>query len=169
MFEISHGLSVPSLGFWASSEKISLNCCGLISLVCRKSFVGCSSIAALLPVCLWLISSSEILCKYYRKSKEAKPWYMSSFYQFYLVQVCPLTSGQVKSILIAFVLICMAGQIVDFCLNCFDILWKESFPHLTWKFNIRLIWSRKNMQFYINEQKTNPWISLHATIYYFSL
>lgn len=79
MFEIPHGLAVPSLGFWASSEKISLNCCGLISLVCRKSFVGCSSIAALLPVCLWLISSSEILCKYYRKSKEARPWYMSSF------------------------------------------------------------------------------------------
>lgn len=169
MFEISHGLSVPSLGFWASSEKISLNCCGLISLVCRKSFVGCSSIAALLPVCLWLISSSEILCKYYRKSKKPGHDTCHRFYQFCLVQVCPLTSGHVKSILIAFVLICMAGQIVDFCLNCFDILWKESFPHLTWKFNIRLIWSRKNMQFDINEQKTNPWISLHATIYYFSL
>lgn len=169
MFEIPHGLAVPSLGFWASSEKISLNCCGLISLVCRKSFVGCSSIAALLPVCLWLISSSEILCKYYRKSKEARPWYMSSF-----LSVLPGASLSVNIWASQEHFDCICSHLYGwsnswFVLILFLYLWKESFPHLTWKFNIRLIWSRKNMQFYINEQKTNPWISLHATIYYFSL
>lgn len=136
--------------------------------MCRKPFVGCSSIAVLLPVYLWLISSSEILCKYYRKLKEARPWYMSPFLSVSLgaslsVNMCAWHER--------FDCICShlygCSNISFLCYNWFDVIWKKSFPPLTWKFNICLIWSRKNMQFYIN--KKNPWISLHATICYFSL
>lgn len=113
----------------------------------NSGFVTC------LPAVNFFFRNPLQILKKVRRSQAMIPCHR--FYQFHLVHVClsvNILAWQEHSD-------CICFQLYDWlniwflCYSWVDVLWKESFPLLTWKFNIHLIWSRKNMQFYKNEKK----------------